>query len=67
VGGLYTISLNIARGMVGYRPTTTIIELRQFTGPHKSSMQSVHNQVHAQGSTMNDPQLTQVEATTLEL
>jgi hypothetical protein len=43
-----------------YRPTTTIIELRRFTGPHKSDMRSVHNQMLVQGSTMNSPQSTQV-------
>jgi hypothetical protein len=49
------------------RPTTTIIELHQFNGPHKSNMLSVHNQMLAQGSTTNGPQSTQVRATTLEL
>jgi hypothetical protein len=66
VGDTYTIPLNISRGMVGYRPTTTIIELRQFTGPHKSSMRSVQNQVLDQGSSMNGRQSTQAGATTLE-
>jgi hypothetical protein len=59
VGGSYTIPLNISRGMVEYRLTVIIIELRQFTGPHKSSMWSVHNQMLAQGSSMNGPQSTQ--------
>jgi hypothetical protein len=67
MGGLYTIPMNISRGMVEYRQTTTIIELRQFTGPHKSSMRSVHNQMFLQGSTTNDPPSTQAGATTLEL
>jgi hypothetical protein len=66
VGGPYNIPLNISRGMAGYRSTTTIIELRRFTGPHKFSMQSVQNQVLIQGSTTNGPQSTQVGATTLE-
>jgi hypothetical protein len=56
----------ISRGMVGYHPTTTIIELCLFTGPHKSSMRLVHNQMLIQGSTTNDPQSTQAGATTLE-
>jgi hypothetical protein len=66
VGGPYTIPMLISRGMVGYRPTTTIIDLCQFTGPHKSGMRSVHNQMLVQGSTMNGPQSTEVEATTSE-
>jgi hypothetical protein len=41
VGGPYTIPINISRGTVGYLPTTTIIKLCQFTGPHKASMHSV--------------------------
>jgi hypothetical protein len=28
VGGPHIIPLNISRGMVGYHPTTTIIEIR---------------------------------------
>jgi hypothetical protein len=66
VGGLYTIPVLISRGMVGYRPTTTIIEIRWFTEPHKFGMRSVHNQMLIQGSTTNGPQSTQVGATTLE-
>jgi hypothetical protein len=58
VGGTYTIPMLISRGMMGYRPTTIIIELHQFTRPHKSSMRSVHNQMLVQGSTMNGPQST---------
>jgi hypothetical protein len=53
--------------MVGYHPTTTIIKLRRFTGPHKSSIWSVHNQVFIQGSTINGPQSTHAGATILEL
>jgi hypothetical protein len=56
VGGPYTIPMLISRGMVGYCPTTTIIELRWFTGPHKSIMRSVHNQMLIQESTTNGPQ-----------
>jgi hypothetical protein len=41
VGGLYTIPVNISKGMVGYRPTTKIIKLCRFTGNHKMSMRSV--------------------------
>jgi hypothetical protein len=41
VGGPYTISVNISRGMVGYRPTTIVIELCRFTGSHKASMCSL--------------------------
>jgi hypothetical protein len=41
VGGPYTVLLNISSGMVGYCPTTTIIEQRQFIGSHKASMQSI--------------------------
>jgi hypothetical protein len=67
VGGPYTIPMLISKGMVGYRPTTTIIDLCRFTGPHKSGMQSVHNQMLIQGSTTNGPQSIEVEATTLEL
>jgi hypothetical protein len=66
VGGPYSIPVNISRGKVGYRPTTTIIKLHRFTRPHKSSMRSIHNQMLVQGSTMNGPQLTQVGAITLE-
>jgi hypothetical protein len=55
LGGPYTIPMLISRGMVGYCPTTTIIELCWFTGPHKSSMRSVHNQILVQGSTTNGP------------
>jgi hypothetical protein len=33
--------VSISRGMVGYRPTTTIIKLRRFTGSHKANMRSV--------------------------
>jgi hypothetical protein len=40
MASLYTIPLNISSGMVGYRPTTTIIKLCRYTGPHKSSMRS---------------------------
>jgi hypothetical protein len=58
VGGPYTISVLISKGMVGYRPTTTIIELHRFAGPHKSSIWLVHNQILVQGSTTNGPQLT---------
>jgi hypothetical protein len=36
VGGPYTIPLNISRAMVGYRSTTTIIQLRRITGSHKA-------------------------------
>jgi hypothetical protein len=67
VGGPYTIPVNISRGMVGYRLTARIIELRRFTRPHKSNMRSVHNQVLIQGSTMNGSQSTHAGATTLEL
>jgi hypothetical protein len=56
----------ISRGIVEYYPTTTIIELRRFIGPHKSTIQSVHNQMLIQGFTKNGPQLTQAGATTLE-
>jgi hypothetical protein len=35
VGGPYTIPVYIYRGMVEYRPTTTIIKLCRFTGSHK--------------------------------
>jgi hypothetical protein len=66
VGGPYTIPVLISRGMVGYRPTTTIIKLRRFTRPHKSNIQSVHNQMLIQGSTTNGPRSTQAGATTLE-
>jgi hypothetical protein len=52
VGGLYTITMLISRGMVRYHPTTTIIELCRFIRPHKSGIRSVHNQMHVQGSTM---------------
>jgi hypothetical protein len=45
MGGPYTIPMLISRGMVGYCPIITIIELRRFTGPHKSSMRSIHNQM----------------------
>jgi hypothetical protein len=65
--GPYTIMVNISRGLVGYHPTTTIIKLRRFTGPHKSSIWSVHNQVFIQGSTINGPQSTHAGATILEL
>jgi hypothetical protein len=66
VGCPYTIPMLISRGMVGYRPTTTIIEQRRFTKPYKSGMRLVHNQMLIQGSTMNGPQLTQAGATTLK-
>jgi hypothetical protein len=66
VGGPYTISVLISGGIVGYHPTTTLIELHQFIRPHKSSVRSVHNQMLIQGSTINSPQLTQVRVTTLE-
>jgi hypothetical protein len=33
--------MNIYRWMVGYRPTTTIVKPRWFTGSHKASMRSV--------------------------
>jgi hypothetical protein len=66
VGSPYTIPMLISRGMVGYRPTTTTIELRRFTRPHKSGMQLVHNQMLVQGFTMNGPQSTQDGNTTLE-
>jgi hypothetical protein len=49
----------ISREMVGYHSTTTIIELRRFTGAYKSGMRSVHNQMLIQGFTTNDPQSTQ--------
>jgi hypothetical protein len=45
IDGPYTISMLISREMVEYHPTTTIIKLRRFTGPHKFVMQSVHNQM----------------------
>jgi hypothetical protein len=60
VGGTYTIPMLISREIVGYRLTTTIIELRRFTGPHKSSIRSVHNQILIQGSTTNGSQSTQM-------
>jgi hypothetical protein len=41
VGGLYTILVNISRGMVEYHPTTIIIVVHRFTGSHKASLQSV--------------------------
>jgi hypothetical protein len=66
VGDPYTISILISRGMVGFHPTTTIIEVHWDTRPHKSSMRSVHNQMLIQGSTTNGPQSTQAGATTLE-
>jgi hypothetical protein len=66
MGDPYTIPMLISREIVGYRPTTIIIELCRFTGPHKFSMRSVHNQMLSQKSTMNGPQSTQVGATTLE-
>jgi hypothetical protein len=66
VGDPYTILVLISRGMMGYHPTTIFIMLRQFTGPHKFNMLSVHNKMLIQWSTMNDPQSTQVGATTLE-
>jgi hypothetical protein len=66
MGGPYAIMMLISRGMVGYHLTTIIIELRQFTGPHKSSIWLVHNQMLLQGSTTNGPQSTQTVATTLE-
>jgi hypothetical protein len=62
VGGSYTISVLISRGIVGYHPITTIIELRSY----KSSMQSVKYQMLAQGSNTNGHQSTQAGATTLE-
>jgi hypothetical protein len=60
VGDPYTIPVLISRGMLGYRPTNTIIELRQFIRPHKFDMRSVHNQMLIQGSTTNCHQSTQV-------
>jgi hypothetical protein len=66
VDGPYTIPMLISRGMVGYRPTTTIIELHRFTGPHKSGMWSVHNQILIQWSTTNGPQSIQMRTITLE-
>jgi hypothetical protein len=41
VCGPYTIPVNISTGMVGYHPTTIMIELRRFTGSHKASKWSV--------------------------
>jgi hypothetical protein len=66
VGGPYTISMLISRGMEWYPPTTIVIELRRFTRPHKSSIRLVHNKMLVQGSTTNGPQSTQAGATTLE-
>jgi hypothetical protein len=66
VGGPYTIPMLTSGGMVGYCPTTTIIELCRFTRGHKSDRRSVHNQMLVQRSNMNGPQLTQVGAITLE-
>jgi hypothetical protein len=50
---VYYSDAHISRGMMCYHPTNTIIKLRRFTGPHKSSMRSVHNQMLVQGFTMN--------------
>jgi hypothetical protein len=59
MGGPYSIPMLISRATVGYHLTTTIIELRRFTGAHKSSIRSVHNQMLVQGSTTNGSQSTQ--------
>jgi hypothetical protein len=66
MGGPYTIPMLISRGMVGYHPITTIIELHRFTRPYKSGMQSIHNQMLIQALTTNGPQSTHARATTLE-
>jgi hypothetical protein len=58
--GPYTILMLISRGMVGYHPTTIINKLCRFTGPHKSGMWPVHNQMLVQGCTMNGLQSTKV-------
>jgi hypothetical protein len=41
VCGPYTIPVNISKGMVWYRPTTTIIKLYRFTKSHEAIMRSV--------------------------
>jgi hypothetical protein len=66
MGGPYTIPMLISRGMVGYHPTATIIELVGLPGPSIAYMRSAHNQMLIQGSTTSVPQSTQAGATTLE-
>jgi hypothetical protein len=55
---------NISREIVAYRLTTTIIELRRFTGFHKAMVSTIR--ILAQGFTMNGPQSTKADATTLK-
>jgi hypothetical protein len=62
----YTIPMLICKGIVGYRPTATIIELVSLPAPSITDMWSVHDQMLVQGSTTNGPQLTQAGDTTLE-
>jgi hypothetical protein len=52
VGGLYTTPVYISREMVGYHPTTTIIELRLFTGSLTASMHLVLFKYLLNGTTM---------------
>jgi hypothetical protein len=60
----YTILVNISREIVAYRLTTTIIELRRFTGFHKAMVSTIR--ILAQGFPMNGPQSTKADATTLK-
>jgi hypothetical protein len=63
----YTILMLISRGMMGYHLITIIIKLRRFTGPHKSDMRLIHNQMLVQRFVMNGFQSTQAGLPPLSL